>query len=221
YPDFDLVNNDGCFKSLAKRMLKHENHVITMKCIGCCQGGAVTTSNNPIAWHSKCWKIALDKHPKAASQYPFHLQNELAPRIRRLLPKLTGKEFRALFGILEDQFWLTLFDLKTYGKYRYQRKNDKYKIYSGFGGDFSLEKMSTNEKYADYVLSKLKYKESWYSMSMSYYCVTGAAFQQNLIDNHSFQEQQTEHKEQNESIMPNSNNQANRPQFEKNKTKTP
>ena len=210
---FDITKNDGCFQAAVKRMLKDSNHLILVKCMGCAKGGAPTTDNNPSAWHMKCWRVCLDNHPKAADGYIMHLCSELAPRINKYFPQLTASQFYALYSALEDQFWVTLFDLKTKGKYMNDRQNDCARTYTGLISDFSLEKMIKNKQYGKYVIDMLMNKHYWYSNGTKYSCITAQSF----ITSSMMTQQQIASTQNDKSqyASPNNNNQASKPQFNK------
>ena len=210
YSDFDLTKSDKCFEAMAKRILKQSQYLTHVRCIGCGGPYAPSTDNNPTAWHMKCWRLCLDSHPKAADGYVYHLEQELAPRVHKLFPKLTASQFYALYGICEDIFWLRLFDLKTKGKYIKIRMNNS--AYSGICSDFSLDKMGKNNMYANYVLKMLSKKHYWYSMNTTYNCITVKSYIE-----YSMREQENKAKTQSV-IAPNSNNQASKPQWRKNNT---
>lgn len=214
YFDFNVTKSDKCFVEVAQRVLTAKHNVIYVDCMGCGGEGAPTTSNNPSGWHMQCWRKCLDQHPKASEGYTHHLANELAPRINKLLPNLSIIEFRELYSALEDQFWIRLFDLKTRGKYLRQRVNDKYQIYTGICGDFSLERMTKNSKYEKYVLKMLRERHLWYDKAMVYSCITVKSF-----INYSMKQDQLEckHNDETQSMVSNSNNQATKPNFDKEK----
>ena len=212
YFDFNLTKSDACFISLAERVLTAKHYLIYVPCLGCGKDGAPTTDNNPAGWHMKCWRICLDNHQKAAEGYPGHLANSVAPEINKYFPKLNDVEFTELYCALEDQFWVRLFDLKTRGRYTNQRRNDRALTYTGLCGDFSLHKMTQNDKYADYVIKMLREKYLWHSRGIKYSCITAQSF-----INYSMTQDdcKSKDKEKTQSAL-NSNNQAFKPKCHKN-----
>ena len=214
HKNLDIYTDDDQFVKMALRaLIQCKRRLIYVNCVGCGLSGAPTTDNVPIGWHAKCWVTCLDTDERAADGYIKHLEKDLPQRINKYFPKLQPSVFKSLYDTLSDIFWIQLYDLKTLGKHRMIRYNDVDQVYSGICS-FNILHMKQNRQYFDHIIKLMHQKQDWYSMGIKYSCITYDSFRKTL------QKAQCNSECKDKRVDPTSqsNNQANKPVFNSNKT---